>query len=165
MNLFEAVVAKNGTGSGAQHVLRGGGWTIDVDRSWFLSDISNARVVWGVRPEDINLNRAISERQSRAPSPEPPAPDPQPGRVCLSARVSLVEPLGDTTIVHLAPLPPNGADTASPAEGNRVLLLKTSDPGAAKAGDRVEAWFDAARLHWFDALTGRNLPAFEANKR
>lgn len=157
MNLVEAKLEDGAWAGGSDHlVLRGGGWSVEVERRWLPSELQHHRLVWGIRPEDVRLSAAAP----LAPSPESPAPYPQPGRIRLTAWVNLVEPLGDTAVVHLAPMP---ADTASPAEENRVLLLKTSDLGGARVGERIEAWFDAARLHWFDALTGRSLRGFEAN--
>lgn len=157
MNLVEAKLEDGASAGGSDHlVLRGGGWAIEVERRWLPSESQHHRLVWGIRPEDIRL----SAEAPRAPSPEPPAPSSQPGLIRLTAWVNLVEPLGDTAVVHLAPMP---ADTASPADENRVLLLKTSDLGGARVGERIEAWFDAARLHWFDALTGRSLRGFEAS--
>ncbi|HJT33512.1 MAG TPA: ABC transporter ATP-binding protein [Pirellulales bacterium] len=168
MNLVEATLERSRSESGAECVvLRGGGWIVNLEPCYFPSDMSSGRVVWGVRPENIQLSEATPHcqsptpsAQSPVPSPQSPAPGSQPGRIRLTGWVNLIEPLGDTAVVHFAPL---SADTASPAEENRVLLLKTSDLGGARVSERIEAWFDAARLHWFDALTGRSVRGFEAS--
>lgn len=143
MNLFEATIADSGQQA---VVLQGSGWTMEIERRWLPGDLSARQVVWGLRPEHICCG---------------PRPDGAEG-VRLSAQVNLIEPLGDTAIVHLAPF---GLDTASPADQNRVLLWKTDRFDLGTPGQRVEVWFDAARLHWFDVLTGRSVRGFEATKR
>lgn len=159
MNLVEATLDGSASAGGSDHlILRGGGWTFEVERRWLPRALDHGRLVWGIRPEDVRLSQAAP--QTLVPSPQSPAPNSQLGRIRLTGWVNLIEPLGDTAVVHFAPLP---ADTASPAEENRVLLLKTSDLVGARVGERIEAWFDAARLHWFDALTGRSLRGFEAS--
>lgn len=163
MNLVEAALENGASAGRSEHfILRGGGWSVEVERRWLPSESQHHQLIWGLRPEDIRLSAAAP----RAPSPEPPAPTSQPGRIRLTGWVNLIEPLGDTAVIHLAPNRPTAemrGDTASPADENRVLLLKTSDLGGARVGERIEAWFDAARLHWFDALTGRSLRGFEAS--
>lgn len=165
MNLVEAALDHSASAGGSDHlVLRGGGWAVEIERRWLPAALDHRRLVWGVRPEDVRLSPAAS--QPLAHSPQSPAPSSQASRIRLTGWVNLIEPLGDTAVVHLAPNPPNAemrGDTASPADENRVLLLKTSDLEGARVGERIEAWFDAARLHWFDALTGRSLRGFEAS--
>lgn len=158
MNLIEAELAHRpgqnpNTAEGGhatdRAALHGGGWTIEIDRRWLpAAGVPGRRVVWGVRPEDVHLG-------------PPPAGE---GRLVLVGQVGLIEPLGDAAIVHLSPPPAAGRDTPSPADPNRVLLSKTNDLDGVKVGERVEAWFEAARLHGFDALTGRSLRGFEASK-
>ncbi|HEX5442476.1 MAG TPA: ABC transporter ATP-binding protein [Pirellulales bacterium] len=154
MNLIDATVETSRSEAGESAVLRGGGWSVTVEQRWLPGEAAGGRVVWGVRPEDIRTNRTV-------PGPESPAASRQSGRVRLAARLSLVEPLGDASILHLVP---PACNTASPAGENRVLLMKTDGSGRA-AGEQVEVWFDAAQLHWFDALTGRSIHGFEANNR
>ncbi|HEX7448416.1 MAG TPA: ABC transporter ATP-binding protein [Pirellulales bacterium] len=143
MNLFEATWADSGQ---QDVVLHGGGWALGVERGCLPGGLPAGPVVWGVRPEDLHWG----------------LPPDGVGRLRLSAWVNLIEPQGDIAIVHLAP---SGSDTASPADQNRVLLLKTDRFDQESVGQRVEVWFDAARLHWFDALTGRSVRGFEASKR
>jgi multiple sugar transport system ATP-binding protein len=62
----------------------------------------------------------------------------------LSARVYLVEPMGETTIVNVL-------------VGDTLVKLRTERPGALREGDTVHVTFDAEDMHLFDAGTGQRV--------
>jgi ABC-type sugar transport system ATPase subunit len=62
----------------------------------------------------------------------------------LSARVYLVEPMGETTLVNLL-------------VGNTLVKLRTDRPGALREGDEARVAFDTTDMHLFDAGSGRRL--------
>jgi multiple sugar transport system ATP-binding protein len=62
----------------------------------------------------------------------------------LSARVYLVEPMGETTLVNLL-------------VGDTLVKLRTDRPGALREGDDVRVAFAAEDMHLFDASSGRRI--------
>ena len=62
----------------------------------------------------------------------------------LSARVYLVEPMGETTIVNLL-------------VGDTLVKLRTDRPGALREGDTAHISFDFVDIHLFNVSTGRRL--------
>ena len=95
-----------------------------------MDQANGRRVEVGVRPEDI----AIDDR----------APD---RRFSFSARIDLVEPLGNETFVHTA-------------VGSHTITARSTTRELPPVDSVVTLSVDPSRLHWFDAETGeRLLPA------
>jgi ABC-type sugar transport system ATPase subunit len=121
------------------------GWQIDVDPQWWHAvDLIEPAVV-GLRAEDIHLQSHEAPSVARAPA--------------VPARVEIVERLGDSCVVSLAP-PVGGGQSkkqASPESRGAVLLCKCQVRSGLAPGEQVIAWFDMRRAHWFDGVTGRNL--------
>jgi len=90
---------------------------------------SGRQLVMGVRPEDITVTTASSA---------PGASDPF---VPVPARVDLIEPLGNETLVH--------ATAGSHALTARVLERQLPDVGAT-----VTLGIAPTKVHWFDQTTG-----------
>ena len=83
-------------------------------------------VVLGVRPENVHI--------------EPPG-----GSAGIQVKVDLVEPMGLSTLIHLA----LGKDT---------IKLFALDRPQAEVGGGLCVRFDASKLHLFDSLSGQRLP-------
>lgn len=91
------------------------------------------RVVLGFRPEVVRIAASKASPSRR-----------------LSARVTLVEPLGDATIVHAS----LSADQA--AEGQAVLCRAEPDV-QLMVDDKVELEIDSQRIHFFEVDSGESL--------
>ncbi len=120
-------------------------------------------VVLGVRPEDVRLAAAGDDSA---------APGARAGR----ARVTVVESLGDASLVHLAwdgaesdgmaweregraSAPAMTTTSASTPDSARPLVCKTAARTPLRRGDGVEVRFDLSRIHLFDEQTGESLAA------
>jgi ABC-type sugar transport system ATPase subunit len=101
----------------------------------------NQPVVLGVRPEDVLLREPCDGSSDRNVPDGPIA--------AARARVSLVEPLGDASLIHLEV---EGGDTFS-----LKLISKAEARTAARAGQLREVVFRAGRIHLFDQNTGESL--------
>jgi ABC-type sugar transport system ATPase subunit len=86
-----------------------------------------ARVLVGIRPDDIELTR--------------------PGEGHGAGRVEVVEPLGSTTLVHLR----------AEGLGDRLLRAIVRSDAAVDVNAAVGFRIDLTRLHLFDEGTGRRL--------
>ena len=92
-------------------------------------------VIFGLRPEDINLSAGGPDRRQAGGSGAD-------SDFVLSAAVELVEPLGSETIFHLT--------TGSHAFVSRVGPAERMEPGQT-----VQVTFDPAKFRFFDAVTER----------
>jgi multiple sugar transport system ATP-binding protein len=93
---------------------------------------SGRRLVMGVRPEDVAVSRvSIGESPSGA----------EHATVTVPARIDLLEPLGNETLVH--------ATVGSYALTARALERQLPDVGA-----NVSLGIEPAKVHWFDQATG-----------
>ena len=132
------------------------GWavTLDKEKSQQLQDRQYAgrEVVLGVRPEDIVV---------RAAGAGEPAGDASRGSAAPRGTVTLVEPLGDATIVHVELDGGAGGGRNTGSHAAETIVAKADARTTIRAGDAVRATIDAARAHVFDADTGANvgLPA------
>ncbi len=91
----------------------------------------------GIRPEDVAL-QAATER---------------PERRVIVGRVTLVEPLGDTNLIHVEV----GDPASSAARSTASLTAKASREPSWRVNDTVGIRFREQRLHVFDVATGDNL--------
>lgn len=138
--------------------LMAGGWSLQLppDRlpaSYQRTDSGARReLTLGIRPEDI---RVTIEPHA------PPAANEGGEREWTSlglAQIEALEALGDATILHLRPfLCPELAERPSPDAVNSLLLGKVTGRIELKAGNRVSAWCDWRRAHWFASDSGRRL--------
>ena len=87
-----------------------------------------AELLVGIRPEHLH-------------------PEQAPGRVALHGIVDSVEALGSSKHAHIR----FDADSSGEPQIGTMLLPAHA---AVAIGDRVTAWADASRLHFFDAATG-----------
>jgi len=141
----------------------GKGWNVVIDVRWLdglgskESPSVDCNVTLGIRSEDISMHRGGN------------------GVPAGTAEVVAIEPLGESTIIHLRPLGeergPQGqvggaeggqvggteGGQVGGTEGGQVLWAKATTRAESRPGDRVQVWFDARRIHWFDARTGVNL--------
>lgn len=139
MNLVEGeLVASEPAVGRSGLVFRTRGWSIPVDAGSIgvLQRQAGRRLVLGIRPEDVRLDGGRSDER---------------GASWLDARVVVVEPLGDSTIVHLA------AGASGEDRGEPLLLCKTQGRPALAVGDRLRARLDVERARWFDGLTGQKV--------
>ncbi len=110
----------------------------DEQQSKRLAGLAGNNVVFGVRPEDVSV---VEHLQSEGRS------------AANSAVVSVVEPLGDATVVHL-----RMEDSHRPDEvGETVLISKTEARSTLRPGNRVALEMDMSRAHVFHPQTGENL--------
>ncbi len=131
------------------------GELIQVGETWqfrgagLVMDVSEARlpgarrnVTLGIRPENIAVGGGVSDGKSG------------PGDV--SATVTMVELLGDASVVELS------LDSARRGEGGdsadaTKILSKIDARADVRLGQRVGVTLDRSRVHWFDCATGYNL--------
>ncbi len=91
------------------------------------------QVVMGFRPEAVRMAGTSAGEATRLP-----------------ATVTLVEPLGDTTIVHV--------ELAEGGSGESTTVLCKVDAASQLAcGESVAIEIDSGRIHLFDSDTGENL--------
>jgi len=124
------------------------GWAVALgkEKSQQLQDRKyvGREVVLGVRPEDIVV-RAASEGETAELAAR--------SNVAPRGTVTLVEPLGDATIVYVE-LEGAGGDASRPTAS---LVAKADARSTLRGGDAVRVTIDAARAHVFDADTGANV--------
>src|SRR5215471_10581234 len=147
-------------GSPAMNLLRGkaaGSRVTAGELTFERPGVPDGEVVVGIRPESL-APAAIPESLAPAAIPDSPGP---PGPPCLDLHVDLVEPLGETTLVHGTV---SGAAAESGAEEEQAIL---ADPAArapmtavlasshgARPGDRMRVAAAPDRIYLFDAATG-----------
>src|SRR5215471_5789311 len=141
-------------GSPAMNLLRGkaaGSRVTAGELTFERPGVPDGEVVVGIRPESL----------APAAVPESPGSPGSPGPPCLDLHVDLVEPLGETTLVHGTV---SGAAAESGAEEEQAIL---ADPAArapmtavlasshgARPGDRMHVAAAPDRIYLFDAATG-----------
>ena len=86
-------------------------------------------MVAGLRPEDLHLAAADAS---------------EAGQTRFSAQLELIEPVGNETFL-------------TARAGNVELVLRTPPQVLPQVGEPVALRFAPARLHLFDAATGRRL--------
>ena len=132
------------------------GWAValDMEISKQLQDHQYAgrKVVLGVRSEDVVVQAAGAGE---------PAGESIAGSAAPRGTVTLVEPLGDATIVHVELDGGAGGGRNTGSHAAETIVAKADARTTIRAGDAVRATIDAARAHVFDADTGANvgLPA------
>jgi ABC-type sugar transport system ATPase subunit len=95
-------------------------------------------IVLGIRPEDVRIESAASGGEGQA------------------GRVVLVEPMGDSAVVHVEPAGA-GAAIDRPA-GAGLVRCKIGSRCDVLPGQSVFVDFDGRRAYWFDPVSGRSLP-------
>jgi multiple sugar transport system ATP-binding protein len=153
--------------------LLAGGWLLELPAAWLPPDEPPARngdkqnLTLGIRPEDLRVTRAPRPAGAgEGGDPQADLPTDLPDRThgagdwwrLGTGRIDAWEPLGDATILHLRPfLGPQRPERPSPGGDNSLLLSKVPGRTELKPGDRVTAWCDRRRAHWFDRESGRRL--------
>src|SRR5207253_1828933 len=114
--------------------LRRAGAAIPLRALQDVPELARTRqVTLGIRPEDVSL---VGEPSAEA----------------LAARVALVEPLGDATVVTLDVCPPRDGEPTD--SGPPFTLVSKTEPRAeVRPGGRVSVVLDAERAHLFDPET------------
>jgi multiple sugar transport system ATP-binding protein len=121
------------------------GWTFPQA---ILAARLNQPVVLGVRPEDVLLR----ELGAGLAGPE----------VAARARVSLVESVGDASLIHLEVEAGDDGALLPAAAFPPKLISKAEARTAARRGDVREVVFRPLRIHLFDGSTGENLAVFRS---
>jgi sn-glycerol 3-phosphate transport system ATP-binding protein len=140
-------------GSPAMNLLRGkaaGSRVTAGELSFERPGVPDGEVVVGIRPESLAPAGA---------APDPPGPPDLPPS--LDLHVDLVEPLGETTLVHGTV---SGAAAESGAEEERAILTDAASRAPVTAvlatahgvrpGDRMRVAAAPDRIYLFDAATG-----------
>jgi multiple sugar transport system ATP-binding protein len=126
MNLLPATIgARGATLDTARFAL-----PVPVSLRAAVSGREGARVVVGIRPEDLSADPKAAGRDGAA----------------VSAQVEVVEPLGDEVVVHAR-------------AGEALLIAKLPPDRVPDAGERLDFAVDLDRLHLFDAETEKRLAA------
>jgi sn-glycerol 3-phosphate transport system ATP-binding protein len=136
-------------GSPAMNLLRGkaaGSRVTAGELAFERPGVPDGEVVVGIRPESL----------APVSAPEPP------GQPCLDLHVDLVEPLGETTLVHGTV---SGAAATSGAEEEQAILADVASRApvtavlatahGARPGDRMRVAAPPDRIYLFDAATGQ----------
>jgi sn-glycerol 3-phosphate transport system ATP-binding protein len=139
-------------GSPAMNLLRGkaaGSRVTAGDLAFERPGVPDGEVVVGIRPESL---------APAAAGAEPPGP---PGLPCLDLHVDLVEPLGETTLVHGTV---SGSAAESGAEEEQAILAEPAarapltavlaSSHGARPGDKMRVAAPPDRIYLFDAATG-----------
>ena len=133
MNFVEGTVSEH---RGARSLVTDDGTlSVPLPAAIAASIAAGARIVLGVRPEDIETgDRTVGD-----------------GRVSFSGRVDLVEPLGNETFVHVT-------------VGAHVMTVRVASRDLPHAGTEMGLRLDPAKAHWFDAATGSRLLSSRATE-
>jgi len=118
--------------SGAMIFMDGGGKIrvpVPADSAKKLESHAGKAVKLGIRPEHIH---------------DPASGKDVPGGVTVSAKVDVVESLGDTKVVYFT------------HDGHR-FIGKVDAHVPAEVGQNMDLVFDARKVHLFDAASGQNL--------
>ncbi|MBI2827396.1 MAG: ABC transporter ATP-binding protein [Planctomycetia bacterium] len=142
MNFLGGTLVVGDDGRGLR--LRSESWAVPIDlrHASLLTPYVDRELVLGIRPPDVHL---VTEQE--------PAEQTD-----IEAVVELVEPLGDTTLVHLGLGEPTstGQNTARQNDHARVVT-EAAGHVAMRRGHHVRASLDMAKAYWFDPLTGLNI--------
>ena len=144
MNLLRAGVVSDGEGAflvlGAQRLAIPPGYHSSHD----LAAVRGAGVVFGTRPEDVEV--LVGE-----------------GGDAITTRVERREALGAEILVHLSLLDAEGTSAFVVTDEGRVvtrpstLVAKMGPRADVKVGDTLKVRFNAERFHFFDADSGLSL--------
>jgi len=147
-------------GSPAMNLLRGkaaGSRVTAGELAFERPGVPDGEVVVGLRPESLT---PVSAPEQPGPSSQPGQPV-SPGLPCLDLHVDLVEPLGETTLVHGTV---SGAAAESGAEEEQAILADEAARApvtavlatahGARPGDRMRVAVAPDRIYLFDAATG-----------
>lgn len=129
--------------------------------AWQQAHATASVLTLGVRPEDVRLVEATAAEAM--PSADRPSAE-KAWLGPISCGVTLVETLGDSSIVHVARgvegvAGEKGASSEQaaridPAVARDVRLVAKCDPrGGWREGQAVRAWLRADRVRWFDQET------------
>jgi len=148
-------------GSPAMNLLRGkaaGSRVTAGELAFERPGVPDGEVVVGIRPESLTVVGAGGAGGVEGAGGEPPGP---PGLPCLDLHVDLVEPLGETTLVHGTV---SGAVAESGAEEEQSILADAAarapvtavlaSSHEARPGDRMRVAAPPDRIYLFDAGTG-----------
>ncbi len=125
MNFVEGSVSSDG--GSRSFVSADGAITIPLPDLVASSAGANVPVVFGIRPEEVEVGGADGGRPGSIP-----------------ARVDLVEPLGNETFVHAS-------------VGTHVVTARFAGRDLPALGSPVGLRVDPLKAHWFDAGTGLSL--------
>ena len=129
MNLIDGRLVESN--DGVSFEVGGVSVKLSNEQAAWAKRLTGRRVTLGIRPEDIAIADAAGWDGER---------------VALEAQVSVVEPLGDETIVYLQ-------------TGEQEWLGKTAARRTVRAGSTVKMVPDMGRAHLFDAMGGERLEA------
>ena len=117
-------------------VFRASGWSVPVGRNLYerVKQYAGKPLVLGIRPEHVRQEHGGQGRG-------------------LTATVSVVEPLGDGSIVHLQIEPEGGAS----ADSVTPIVGKWPPRPAVEPGERLAIAFDMDFAHWFDPKSEKNV--------
>ena len=151
MNFAEGVLRRSGDGCSLVF-FASDGWHVPLvpEPRAELLDRLDRPIVLGLRPGDVQLQQGRHAADA-----------------AIAARVALVEPLGDATIVHLEfprATRPSGTAAESPPLPTSVRCIVSKCDAATKVrcGEPVKAWFDMRQAHWFDSDSGANISVRQA---
>jgi multiple sugar transport system ATP-binding protein len=128
MNLFEAELSAAGE---TAYALLWDGMRIPLDRERFtkLNSLSSGRVLFGIRPEDIeDADFCLSNDEE----------------LSFSATADVVEPMGSETMLYLT-------------AGDRQVIAKVNPATKASFGRKLRLQMDRSKIHLFDSATGATL--------
>jgi multiple sugar transport system ATP-binding protein len=161
MNLLHGELTREGENL----VFRQGSWAVRIDKPTqsLVQQYVGRAVILGIRPEDVHLPEA--RRRAVAANGMQFANGLQ--FIGLRAVVRLVEPLGDSQIVHLSQVGDGESPAAvgeTPLEGAPTVLSRTDPRARLTPGERVDVYFDVGRCHLFDTQTGVNVSRREVEE-
>jgi len=126
MNFVEGTVAETSFTSGD------GALVIPIAARLATQLPAGRRVVMGVRPEDIAVTQPTSVGS---------ASGADSATVAVPARIELIEPLGNETLVHAT-------------AGSHALTARSLERVLLDVGATVSLGIEPAKVHWFDQTTG-----------
>lgn len=145
MNFLSGTPQPTGSGDALQFRTRLGTVSVDNTQGETLQPYVGRRLQLGIRPEDVRL--VGSHENETRPN-------------VWSMRVTIEEPVGDATIVHLAPVtaeadPHGSRESGSPEE--TLLVARWAARTGVAVGDVLDVELDMSRAHFFHPETGVNV--------
>jgi multiple sugar transport system ATP-binding protein len=120
-----------------------------------LSAAQDGNVIAGLRPEDFEDASLVGDQRDRG--------------VVFKAKIDVVESLGPELYVYfttehegvssqeLEELAQDAGTAEVPGAGEGQVVARLEPASQVKKGQEAELWYDASKLHLFEAETGRSL--------
>jgi multiple sugar transport system ATP-binding protein len=148
MNLISGRLGR----AGDRWLFRRGACQLELPFSELAKPLNDgSEVTLGIRPEDVRLQREDSQHDASRPT-----------GVALAGSITLVELVGDATIVTVGLDPAVAEDALTSTTDSHhceatSVMIKMGPRIGSEVGDRVSLVVDTRRAHLFDPRSGANV--------